>query len=363
MTPNSFKLVDVAPETIMSVALNAANRHFATSANTTIADLQKATQLSKQVAANAAGMAVQLRMLDEVAPGEFTFVGNSNLRISPKSGLSHFFREAAQQFPPYLMYLSFRSRGYEELESANQAASIFGLGLDSKRMVALFGRWGRYAGIEDKSGAMDFVPKEVLDIGFLSRLSAALTDAISTKTFVINELGSGIAGEIYSRGLDLDAISRALAVHENNPKEAMREAGNLLESYLADLATPLGGPKSQLGHLIDWLQGNAKAMLKTHRNVAIGATGLRNAGDHGADPDTGKTWTLSSEAALVGTLLVMLSLKSIERFRRDQSQEILSAKQHLLQDAEAIASASLCASMPRRARRGEGRCSGTGRRR
>jgi hypothetical protein len=167
-----------------------------------------------------------------------------------------------------------------------------------------------------------FVPKEVLDIGFLSRLAAALNDEISTKTFVINELGSAIAGEIYAKGLDLDAIARALAVHEKNPKEAMREAGNLLEAYLAQISAPLGGPKSQLGGILDWLQGHANAILRTHRSVGFGAAGLRNAGDHGSDPDTGKIWKLSSEAALVGTLLVMLSVKSIERYKRDESQEI-----------------------------------------
>jgi hypothetical protein len=322
MPASDFKLIDVAPDTIMASAFNCVNRDASGFGETSIHNIERATGLSKQMAVAALNMAAQLRLVQETTSGCFKYTGDSSLRLSTKAGFSQFFRAAAQQFPPYLLFLSFCARGFTEAEAASHTASIFGFGLATPRIVSLFGRWSRYAGIMDASGHLEFTPKELLQIGFLRRLAAALNDELSTKTFVINELGTGIAGELYKRGLDLDAIARALVAHSQDPKKAMQDAGNVLEEYLAQSSESLHGPKSDLGKLLDWLQGNSKTILRTHRNTGFGAAGIRNAADHGSDPDTGKPWNLSGEAALVGTLLVMLTIKSIERFVQTGSQEL-----------------------------------------
>jgi hypothetical protein len=307
----------------MQACVNAATRAHATGRATTLADIEKALELSRQQAQNALTMGVQLRLLEATPSGEYAYVGSSNLRNSPRDALPQFFRAAAQQFPPFLFYLNFLAKGYSEAESGRQTASIFGMNLDSARLVTYLNRWGRYSGIMDASGRLDFTPQEILDLGFLSRLHESLRTQLSTQTFVINELGDAIAAEFYRLGLDLDAISRALVDHADDPKGSIQDVGILLETYLAPLSLASGGPGSNLFEIAMHLAGRGQVkILKTHRNLAIGVAGFRNAGAHGSDPDTARPWTLTPESALVGSLLVLLTMKSIARYIRDGTQEV-----------------------------------------
>jgi hypothetical protein len=306
----------------MQVAVNAATRQHATGMPTTLGDVEQATGLGRVQAQGTLAMATQLRFVTDDGAGNYTYTGSSDLRNSLRDGLPQFFRAAAQQFHPFLFYVGFLARGYDELESARQSSSIFGLGLEPRRINIVFKRWCRYTGIMDADGNLDFRPQEILTLGFLNRLNDALQAELSTQTFVLNEMGA-VAADFYTNGLDLNAIAKALIEHQRNPKDALREVGSLLESYLAQESTALGGPGALLVPLADFLSGaGTRRIIRTHKNLTYGVAGFRNAADHGADPDTGRPWTLTPEAALVGSLLVLLTMKSIARYLRDGTQEV-----------------------------------------
>jgi len=306
----------------MRAAFNAAHRSHTTGNPTTVSHVEQAADLGPVQAQNALSMAAQLRLVHETAPGTYQYIGAGDLRNSPREGLPQFFRAAAQRFAPFLFYVSFLAGGFSEQEAARQSTSIFGIGLDPGRVVRLFRRWNRYAGITDDQGNLDFTPPEILDLGFLNRLHEALRAELSAQTFVLTEMGSVAAG-FYATGLNLDAIGRALVIHQQNPNDALRDVGSLVEQYLAQLSGPLGGPNALLVPMLDFLSGvGQRAILKTHKNLGYGITGFRNAADHGADQETGRPWNLTPEAALVGTLLALLTMKSIARYVRDGTQEV-----------------------------------------
>jgi hypothetical protein len=306
----------------MEVAVNAANRAQATGKPTTVTEVERATGLQKVQAQAAISMAVQLRMLSDNGSGEYTYRGPSELRNSPKEGLPQFFRASAQRFPPFLFFIGFLARGFTEEEASRQTTSIFGIGLATERVTAVFKRWSRYARITDEKGQLDFSAPEILDLGFLNRLHTALRAEVSAQTFVLEEMGA-VAAQFYTSGLDLDALGRALVTYQSAPKDAINGVGSLLEEYLAQISTPVGGPASNIGDMLDYLSGNQqKILLKTHKNLGYGVAGFRNAANHGSDPSTGKPWDLTPEAALVGTLLTLLALKSMARFLRDGTQEV-----------------------------------------
>jgi hypothetical protein len=318
----AYRIIDVAPDSVMQVAVNTATRQHATGKPTRLADVQQVTGLSEAQARNALIMAVQLRMLNESPPGEFAYTGSAQLRNSVKEGLPQFFRAAAQQFPPFLFYVGFLARGYDPLESARQSSSIFGIGLGVEKVTSIFGRWSKYTGIIDAHGNLDFRPQEILTLGFINRLHEALQAELSAQTFVLNELGA-VAADLYTRGLDLNSIGKALVNHERSPNDALREAGSLLESYLAQSSKAAGGPGALLVPLVDFLSGSGqKQILKSHKNLVYGVAGFRNAADHGSDPDTGEPWSLTPEAALVGVLLVLLAMRSIARYMSNGTQEV-----------------------------------------
>ena len=325
MTTPTFRLIDVSPDRIMDAALVAAERTHRGAGATTTADVSRATGLGAQQAGNALSMTAQLRLTSEsdASDSGFTYIGDLDLRRSPKMGLPQFFREAAQHFPPFLLYLSYLARGFDPEAAARHAAAIFDIGLAPGRVETVFFRWGKYAGIVDDSGKPDFEPKEVLDFGFLARLAEALRDEVATEAFVMDELGEDFWARMYQEGIDVAAFARALTKYGDSPKDAIREVGATVESYLAQMSTPRDGPKSDIGKLSDFLSGaKQQAILRTHRNVGFGIAGLRNAADHGSDPDTGKDWIVTSEAALVGALLSMLLLKSIDRYNANATQTI-----------------------------------------
>jgi hypothetical protein len=307
----------------MQACVNAATRAHATGKPTTVAEIQQVVGQSKAQAQNALIMGIQLRLLAPHSEGGYNYIGSSNLRNSLRDGLPQFFRAAAQQFPPFLFYINFLAKGYPEIEAVRQTASIFGLNLEVNRLARVFGRWGKYSGIIDAQGQLDFTPQEILGLGFLSRLHDALRAQLSTQTFVIEELGNLTAAEFYQAGLDVDSIARALVNHDDDPKASIREVGTLLETYLGPISLALGGPGSNLHEIAVHLTSAKRAkILKTHRNLTIGVAGFRNAAAHGSDPDTGKPWKLTGEAALVGALLTMLTMKSVARFLRDGTQEV-----------------------------------------
>src|SRR5688500_7424132 len=96
----SYRLIEVGPDSIMQAALTAAHRTFTTGATTTAAEIAEAVDLSIAQSRNALTMAAQLRLVEEVKPQSYKYIGDSQLRNSPRSGLPQFFRQSAQAYLP-----------------------------------------------------------------------------------------------------------------------------------------------------------------------------------------------------------------------------------------------------------------------
>jgi hypothetical protein len=323
MAEFSYGLRDVSPENVMLAAMHIAERaHFQGRASGTRA-VSKALGLSEKQTAACLFMAAQLRLVEAAENSDYVYVGDENLRRAPRDGLAQFFRDAAQGYPPFLLFVSYLARSFTEDDAARFTAAVFDIELDPGRAAKVLRRWALYAGVIRSDGKLDFEPTGLLEIGFLRRLAESLRDELATHAFVIDEMGHERWGHLQRQGVDLRTLSDALTKHEADPRGALAEVGVLVETFLAMLGRPQGVAAGTIVPLADLLADDAhRTILKTHRNLAYGIAGLRNAADHGPDLSTGKPWSLSPEASLIGCLQSLLLIRSASRYTETGEQSV-----------------------------------------
>lgn len=333
---SDYVIADVSAEHVMGVAKFAAVRDMSSSTKRfTRKNIEDALSISTELSRRAISSAVQLQFIKPLAQNEFEFAGKPELRFAAKDQLPIFFREKLQDYPPFLVFLVFLSQGYNYPEAVGLARSIFDIETSKQIVSKAFRLWGTYAGLlERRDGQLSatFKPFDITDFGIVKRLEEALETDLKTKAFVMNELGADLVSDLYQKALPFTAMLEALQKFESQPKDVLGPVGSLFESFMSSLqpTSPLSSqpaptstrhPLSYIVPIADSLL-NQKAILKTHKNLAYGIAGFRNAASHGPDPDTGLHWQISPHASLVGILLAIITMRSVHQYMSSRKQEL-----------------------------------------
>lgn len=333
---SSFVIPDVSAEHIMGVAKFASVRGTATSGGTFSRQLVcTALGLSPELARRAILACVQLRLVSPTGTAEFRFAGRGDIRLAKKDNLPLFFREALQDYPPFLLALALLSQGYELREAGALVKGALEIDSGVEIIVKAFRGWGSYASVlEQVNGRWvpTFEPLGILDFTVLSRLQEALEDDVKAKMFVLDELGTDLASELFRKGISVTDLADALVRFQTDPNDVGNPVGNLVECYVSSLqpSSPLtagppqastGAPLSNIIPIAESLR-KQRIILKTHRNLLYGVAGFRNAPSHGPDDDTGRPWDIGAHAALVTVLLTLVTMRSIHRWVSSEKQEL-----------------------------------------
>ena len=136
-----FSIADVSSEAIMNIAKAVSNAHASLSSE----DLKRSfeNQYSETYIRLAITTCLQLRILEETS-GAYTVNPKfrNNIQRSNKNDLLVFFRQALQDYPPFLLYADLLSKGYTSVESANMIRGIMQISSPTSTVERSFRRWG-----------------------------------------------------------------------------------------------------------------------------------------------------------------------------------------------------------------------------
>ena len=242
------------------------------------------------------------------------------------------FRKHLQQYEPYVKFHSFLDIG-NSVDSAARRVSIYYeiTPLMSGEENTLAG-WGLYAGTLIKFDEIVQIAPAVKSksimkaVPNLKSFLQAMDTEIGSRVFIQTFLGQQ-AYDFLTEDVKKDLVeSMTLAL--SRPEDAVRSMGRALEDYVKLLAKDRsvrleekGKPISTIGAMINKLRSEGclanhhKSTLNglevyTDADLFHGLSAYRAMPVHGVDPDADMRWSLSTEVAIVGTLQLLLSIRS-----------------------------------------------------
>lgn len=269
---------------------------------------------------------LQLNILQKDGNG---YVVNSkhrdSIRRANKNELIIFFRDALQDFPPFLMYADFLSNGYSSDDSASMTRGIMKIGTSLNIVEKSLRLWGTDTKLIVSEDGKLRIPEgeKGLPSNYVKDLLKALDGELHAKMFLIDTLNPEVYNYLTSLGLDISELAKALIEYEKNPKPSLDRASQFFEAFLhkfgIDIKINLQG-KNGVNELVKALSDQG-IILPNQKNLGNGLGGCRNISAHGVDKDTQKAWNISPQASLAGMLLIPAVIRSYYFHVKKQQQE------------------------------------------
>lgn len=255
-------------------------------------------------ASRALSMAEQLGLLSGNNAGQFVphFPYAVYLITSSRLQKAAILRLVLEEYPPYK---TFKSRlAVEELapKAAMQTRTIHSISADRDDIASTLINLGTYAGSLISEGAGLYRPAEGDPIDYLAVVGEIIQDRMSTKLHLAHRMGPEAVDWIDQQEVfdHLVTAYQRLAQIKEDPNAPIVHAANAVESFLSQLAAHCGVDVKN-AHGI-----NAKAdclfskrnLEKKHKFMLKYLGAVRNAADHGIDPDINHTWDISQNTAI-----------------------------------------------------------------
>jgi len=277
---------------------------------------------------NGLSVCCQLGLAEETKLG---FVGSDNSRSdvkkATKNQLFTLFQQRIMNYPPFLLYIDFGSKGYSSLDSAARTKGILQMRGSLPIVESSLRRWGVYAQLlnynKSKDEIMVKVTVERLSAEYVHRLLRAMEAELKIKLFLIDMLGPDVFAYLDTKDIKLDNLSDALGTFESDPRSAATKSTLTLENFLFKLGEDVGVSVSKANgviELVDRLKGADKILLK-HQQIGYGLGAIRNMCSHDPEKDTGKSWTITQAGGLLTTLSVPVAIRSMYLYHTEKKQE------------------------------------------
>lgn len=276
--------------------------------------------------------ALQLHLVEESSAGEIQCSQRwkEDVRKASRDQLNLPFRDALQDYPPFVVYADLLSKGYSSDEASSAVHGILSVQSGPKIIEQSLRLWGIYSGTieqnQDTKKLSLTIDTENLMADYVKNLLESLASDFRAKIFMVDRLTNELYAYLTKNGIDIRDLVDALRNYENDPAESINKSSKILESYLYRLADDHGinvVSCKGLMELADALrQGNPPLILKNQRNLCQGVGGIRNIASHGVDPETGKTWKINEDAAIASILLTPVLMRSIYILVNAGAQEL-----------------------------------------
>jgi hypothetical protein len=213
------------------------------------------------------------------------------------------FRFLLEQFPPYSCYKDrIRKLGNAD-QAARQVKSLLGLTAHRTDIAATLNNFGTYAGSLTYGAGAQIALKEDSKIDYLSVAAEIMGERESAKIYVLRRLGDQAHAFVDEHAV-LDHLITAYQQAANVSHDARApivNAANAVESFLVQLAgkhhVNLTGATG-INAKVDRLTAVPARLSGKHKNIFKYLGHLRNAADHGIDPEIGAMWTISESTAV-----------------------------------------------------------------
>jgi hypothetical protein len=274
--------------------------------------------------------AVQLRLLDE-KNGTFSCSQRwrDEIKKASRDELQLPFRQALQDYPPFLVYADLLSKGYISNEAAQATKGLFSIDSSPTTIERSLRLWGIYSGTIKQDSQTSKLALTIdtnrLATKYVEDLLTSLASDFRSKLFVIDRLTNELFTYLTEKNISIQDLVDALREYENKPDESVFNASKLFEQYLYKLGEDNHVPVTRCLGIIQLIEAlrnnNPPLLLGNQRNVCFGAGGIRNISDHGVDRETGKPWKINPDTALVSVLMIPIVMRSVYLYNTKSAQE------------------------------------------
>jgi hypothetical protein len=254
----------------------------------------------------------------------------NDIRRAARDQLFVAFEACIKNYPPFLLYIDFASKGYKSLEAAARTKGILNVKGVAEIVEQSLRRWGLYAKLIDYDKKSDSVTVKVkiekLTVEYVESLLQAFKAELKSKVFFIDMLGPEAYAYMVSKDVKIDDLATALLTFESDSDGATGSSTTVLESILWKLGEDANinvNSARGLMQLADLLR-NAKPpiVLNNQNHILHGMGAIRNMTHHAQDNETGQPWTITKQAALLTTLFVPCIIRSLYLYRTEKKQEL-----------------------------------------
>jgi hypothetical protein len=270
-------------------------------------------------ASNALLMSCQLGLIVEKTTGIYSAVHPyaSYLAVSEAEGRAAMLRLVLEQYPPYKTFKHRLAETGVAIAAATQTKALHGMQVHKQDLLSTFVSLGTYTHSLVTEGAGLYRVAHDEGPEYLSIVSDIVEKRESAELAVIARLGHETAREVHP----VEVLAHLVTAYQSaanaatDPRAPVVHAGNAVESFLVQW----GGMKgvnlqnaTGLNAKADTL-GRQGALTDKHKNMLKYLGHVRNAADHGTDPDpaVGHTWDISRTTAVEYVHVAMSAIAAI----------------------------------------------------
>ncbi|MCY3959514.1 MAG: hypothetical protein OXG65_14655 [Chloroflexi bacterium] len=316
-----MQIADASPERIIEIAQFTARSRRSPTAQDYRKILDSTASYTNRVIASAK----LLGFIEEDKNAGHRYVGPSELETSSIDGWPLLFRLRLQDFIPFMYFAFWISAGDSAVGAARKTCVEFEISNASESVRRTFYRWGSFSGILEggnKTPTISSTQWTLATLGFVEKLRASLEEDFSAKLFTMSRLGADVVPELAQRSVPFSDVADSLRTFENDAEKAIDRSAQAVEALLASVLRDTSSKQrlpTGIGKLVEELKSGGEVTTR-HVDVVKAIGGLRNATGHAVDLDTGRPWTMSVEAALASTMLSIITLRSIVKYRSNATQ-------------------------------------------
>lgn len=268
----------------------------------------------------AISMAMELQLIQyDVSADEYTlksYLGKKLVTAATDNEKAVIMRLVLEQYVPYI---EFKTRyGFtKSIELACKQVKILHSMISNERdikntLISI----ATYAKALKSEGANLYSFSD--EIGDLTLIDSALTQCSLTSSTLQSFLGESLFSSIDFKSVFsplADALQKSRAVPIDT-RAVVVYAANAFESFLDGFARQKNISLAGKNGIMQKRDALSSVLSKKHRGTIDYIGQIRNAADHGADPDeNGQMWTISTETAIIYPLVVAITIKNI--YERD----------------------------------------------
>ena len=291
---------------------------------TTVALVAQFADVPHDRADNALKLAEELGFLSVNAAGEYSGSGPlSRMFIAPNAPPKiAALRVALESYEPFVLFRTrLKATAGVPGEAARQTKATLDLTEHRDIIKDTLISLATYSHALDTEGGGLFVPADNAIENELLALAQACGDVVAAEARIRLQMGDAAADLVARNEVLLPLANAMLRAASGDATGAVVLAGNAVESYLVALAGRLGGVNLVgAAGINSKLDRFAAANAMTRKLVAVGKYlgNVRNAADHGVDPDVGAAWIIQEST---GTEFVYVACSFINAVTaREQNQ-------------------------------------------
>lgn len=237
------------------------------------------------------------------------------------------FRVHLNQFPPFRLFLERLLTGILPQEATRQACAVYNtFASDYSVAWRAFESWGTYAGVLTRAQTGRYVPTIENELHSLRQtLDTLSAQEQEIREYILNHLGSDAYHFIEGQVRDNLITAMTSFVNENPVDSIILQSANTFEDFLRKVGETRGINLNNAHGIIQL--GNslrsAGAISVKHLGIIQMIGQIRNASDHGGDPNEGnRRWNISRTSALLMLDVMLMSIRSIVSYVNSSTLEI-----------------------------------------